>query len=110
MARIWFRCAAVHDPVCPVLVRPALIGWDAKFRQIDLVIEAPLRGEELLRRMKGWITVDPEEVIRILREFGAELTVSKDGHLEVSLENTKDPFSLQRALQERFGREVDLEL
>ncbi|RLA78746.1 MAG: hypothetical protein DRG33_05060 [Deltaproteobacteria bacterium] len=110
MARIWFRCAAVHDPVCPVLVRPALIGWDAKFRQIDLAIEAPLRGEELLRRMKGWITVDPEEVIRILREFGAELTVSKDGRLEVSLENTKDPSSLQRALQERFGREVDLEL
>ena len=27
-ARVWFRCAAMHDLVSPVLVRPALLGWE----------------------------------------------------------------------------------
>lgn len=109
MARIWFRCAAVHDPVSPVLLRPALIGWDARYRLVDLTIEAPFTGEELLRRMKGWITVDPEEVIQVLKEHGAKLHLSHDGRLEISLPGDSDPSALKEALRQRFGREVELE-
>lgn len=106
--KIWFRCAAVHDPVCPVILRPALIGWEAKFRQIDLAIEAPLKGEELLRRMKGWITVDPEAVIEVIKEAGGKLKVNEEGRLIVLLEQEKVD-QLRKALQDRFGGEVDLE-
>lgn len=106
--KIWFRCAAVHDPVCPVILRPALIGWEAKFRQIDLAIEAPLKGEELLRRMKGWITVDPEAVIEVIKEAGGKLKVNEGGRLLVLIEQEKVD-QLRKALQDRFGGEVDLE-
>jgi hypothetical protein len=69
-AKIWFRCAVVHDPVSPIVVRPSLIGWEAKHRQVDLTIERAFKGDELLRRMKGWITVDPEKAIEVVSEFG----------------------------------------
>ena len=52
-AKIWFRCAAVHDPISPIIVHPSIIGWEAKQRQIDLTIERAFKGDELLRRMKG---------------------------------------------------------
>lgn len=57
-AMLWFKCAAMHDPVRPVIKHPVVIGWEAKQRQIDLVIERSFKGEELLRRMQGWFTVD----------------------------------------------------
>jgi hypothetical protein len=38
-----------------MVVQPALIGWEAKYRQIDLTIERAFKGDELVRRMKGWI-------------------------------------------------------
>jgi hypothetical protein len=43
--KIWFRCAVVHDPVTPMVVQPALIGWEAKQRNIDLVIERAFKGD-----------------------------------------------------------------
>ena len=52
-AMLWFKCAAMHDPVRPVLKQPAVIGWEAKQRQVDLVIERSFQGEELLSRMKA---------------------------------------------------------
>jgi hypothetical protein len=33
---LWFKCAAMHDPVRPVIKQAADIGWEAKQRQIDL--------------------------------------------------------------------------
>ena len=36
-AKLWFRCTAMHDPVTPVIVRPAVIGWEAKRRNADTV-------------------------------------------------------------------------
>ena len=45
-AMLWFKCAAMHDPVRPVIKQPAVIGWEAKQRQIDLVIERSFKGEE----------------------------------------------------------------
>ena len=52
-AKLWFRCAAMHDPVTPVVVQPAVIGWEAKQRTVELKIERAFNGEELVHRMKG---------------------------------------------------------
>ena len=69
-AMIWFRCAVVKDPVAPIIVKPAIIGWQAKFRNIELTIERKFKGEELLKRMKGWITVNPRDVIDEVNKYG----------------------------------------
>jgi hypothetical protein len=53
----------MHDPVSPVVVKPSIIGWDAKERKIALQIDRAFTGEELVKRMKGWITVDPSRRI-----------------------------------------------
>jgi hypothetical protein len=54
-AMLWFKCAAVHDPVRPVLKNPAVIGWEAKQRRVDLVIQRSIKGEELqLKVLDGY--------------------------------------------------------
>ena len=108
-AKLWFRCAVVHDPVTPQVVRPALIGWEAKKRQIDLTIERAFKGEELVRRMKGWITVDPSKVIENIKEFG-RLKVLDDRELVIEMEDLSDFSNLQKDLFDAFGNEVDVEL
>ncbi|MBW2057708.1 MAG: hypothetical protein JRJ26_09470 [Deltaproteobacteria bacterium] len=109
-ARVWFRCAAMHDPVQPVLVRPARIGWRAKFRQVDLTIERPFTGEELVQRMRGWITVDPREFSRLVQSCEGRLKVFDDGGLVVETEGEGELTALQTALAENFGDQVDLEV
>ena len=106
--KIWFRCAAMHDPVTPVVARPALIGWEAKERKVELQIERAFNGEELVRRMKGWITVDPSKVIETVNRFG-RLQVLDDRELVVEVEKAEDLQNLQKVLKETFGKEVDLE-
>lgn len=108
-AKIWFRCAVVHDPVSPIVVQPALIGWEAKQRQIDLTIERAFKGDELLRRMKGWITVDPAKVIEVVNEFG-RLKVLDDRELVIEMEDNTRFDSLKKKLFSTFGNEVDVEL
>ena len=108
-AKIWFRCAVVHDPVSPIVVQPALIGWEAKQRQIDLTIKRAFKGDELLRRMKGWITVDPAKVIEVVNEFG-RLKVLDDKELVVEMEDRESFDNLQKDLFSTFGNEVDVEL
>jgi len=108
-AKLWFRCAAVHDPITPIVVQPALIGWEAKNRRIDLTIERAFDGEELVRRMKGWITVDPSRVIEVVREFG-RLKVLDDRELVIETEDLASFSSLQKALNDAFGSELDVEL
>jgi hypothetical protein len=107
-AKLWFTCAAMHDPVTPVLVHPALIGWDAKFREVELQIERGFNGEELVRRMKGWVTVDPLEVINVIKEFG-RLRVLDERDVVVEVENMEQYEQLSQALQDTFGGEVNLE-
>ncbi len=107
-ARLWFRCAVVHDPVSPVLVQPAVIGWDAKYRQIALTIDRAFKGDELLRRMKGWITVDPYRVIEIVDKFG-RLKVLDDRELVVEMEDMESLRGLQEAARDAFGDQVDIE-
>jgi hypothetical protein len=107
-AKIWFRCAAMHDPVTPILLQPAVIGWEAKKRRVGTQIERAFNGEELVRRMKGWITVDPNGVIEAVNKYG-RLKVLDDRELVVEVEKSEDLQRLQEALQEAFEGEVDVE-
>ena len=108
-AKLWFRCAAMHDPVTPMLVQPALVGWEAKKRRVDLTIERGFNGEELVRRMKGWVTTDPAEVIDVVRKYG-RLKVLDERELVIEFEEEKSSDLLQKELAERFGPEVDIEV
>ncbi len=108
-AKLWFRCAAMHDPVSPVIVRPSLVGWEAKKRRVDLQIERAFNGEELVRRMKGWVTVDPSLVIEKVNRYG-RLKVLDDRELVIEFQQKEDVQVLQRDLEEAFGKEVDVEL
>jgi hypothetical protein len=105
---LWFKCAAVHDPVRPVIKRPAVIGWEAQQRQIELVIERSLKGDELLRRMKGWFTVDVYQAIDIIQQHG-KLKVLNDYDLVVETPSQSEMEALSRKLTEAFGQEAWLE-
>lgn len=107
-AKLWFRCAAMHDPVTPTVVQPAIIGWEAKERKVDLKIQRTFNGEELVRRMKGWVTVDPSRVIEVVLRFG-RLKVLDDRELVIEAEKSEDLQNLQKALKDAFGDEVDAE-
>ena len=107
-AKIWFRCAAMHDPVTPIVVQPAVIGWEAKKRRVGTQIERAFNGEELVRRMKGWVTVDPNKVIEIVNQHG-RLKVLDEKELVVEVEKMEDFQKLEKALAETFEGEVDAE-
>ena len=107
--KLWFRCAAMHDPVTPVVVQPALIGWEAKERKVELRIERSFDGDELARRMKGWVTVDPSQVIELVNRFG-RLKVLDDRDLVIEVEKKEDFQNLQQALHKAFGKEIEAEL
>jgi hypothetical protein len=59
--------------------------------------------------MKGWVTADPLQVIETVNRFG-RLKVLDDRELVVEGEKTEDFQNLQKALNEAFGQEVDVEL
>lgn len=107
-AIIWFKCAAMHDPVRPVMKKPAVIGWEAKRREVQLVIERGFRGEELLLRMKGWVTADVETAIAILKQYGS-LRVLNDYDLVLEAQTMSDLDTLSKRLTEAFGEEVWIE-
>lgn len=107
-AKIWFRCAAMHDPVTPVIVRPALIGWEAKRRRVDLTIERPFKGDELIMRMKGWVTSDVKKVVEAVKKHGY-LKVLDDRELVVEFESDDAYQTLAQDLETHFGDQVDLE-
>jgi hypothetical protein len=108
-AKIWFRCAAMHDPVTPIVLQPAIIGWEAKKRKVGTQIERSFDGEELVRRMKGWITVDPRKVIEVVNRFG-RLKVLDERELVVEFEKMEGFEDLQKTLEEVFVGEVDVDL
>jgi hypothetical protein len=107
-ARLWFRCAAVHDPVTPVIVNPAVIGWEAKKRKIDLTIERAFKGDELIVRMNGWVTADVKKVVEVVKKHGF-LKVLDDRDLVVEVETDDDYQAIEAALVENFRDQVDLE-
>ena len=103
--RLFGRCRIYHDPVSPVLRAPAHIGWDAWFRDIDLVTPRRLKGKELLFRTKGWWTAEPFEVAEVVEGHG-RLVVGEEGELMVQFENQKEVEALAGALEKRFGKQV----
>ena len=107
-AKLWFRCAAMHDPVTPVIVKPAVVGWDAKRRQVDLTIERAFKGDELVLRMKGWVTTDVKKVIEVVKRHGF-LKVMDDRDLVVEVETETDYENLTMEILETFQDQVDLE-
>jgi len=107
-ARLWLTCAAVFDPVSPVLIRPALIGWQAQRRQVDLTIERGFKGPELLARMKGWVTVEVGQVERVISARG-RIKLLDDRELVVECESEADFEALVQDLAQAFGDQVSLE-
>ncbi len=98
----------MHDPVTPVIVRPSVIGWDAKRRQVDLTIERAFKGDELVSRMKGWVTVDVRKVVEVVKKH-AFLKVLDDRDLVVEVETEKDYDNLTSDILENFQDQLDLE-
>ncbi len=107
-AKLWFRCAAMHDPVTPIIVQPAVISWDAKQRDVDLTIERAFNGDELVMRMKGWVTADVKKAIEIINNYG-HLKVLDERDLVVEVETEKDYEKLNTELFEYFKDQLDLE-
>jgi hypothetical protein len=105
--RLFGRCRIYHDPVSPVLRAPAQIGWTAWFRTIDLETPQQLKGEELLRRTRGWWTVEPDDIAVVVKKHG-RLVVGDGGELMVEFENQPDADTLSAALSEHFGDQVQL--
>jgi hypothetical protein len=105
--RLFGRCRIYHDPVAPVAKAPAQVGWTAWFRTIDLVTPQKLKGEELLKRTKGWWTVDPKDVAEAVKPYG-RLVVGEGGELMVEFEDEAKAEALSAALRERFGEAVQL--
>lgn len=108
-ARVWFRCAAMHDPVSPVLLDPCIIGWEARERQVDLTIQRALNGEEMISRMKGWVTVDVAQANRILAAHG-KLKLLDERELVVECEDRAALEALQAEMAQAFGDQMDLEI
>jgi hypothetical protein len=86
---------------------PAQIGWDAWFRSIDLVTPQKLKGEELLKRTRGWWTVEPTEIAQVVKQHG-RLVVGDGGELLVECESKDAMEGLSAALKEKFGEQVQL--
>ena len=107
-AKLWFTCAAMHDPVTPIIVKPSVLGWKAKKRDVELTIERAFTGEELVLRMIGWVTADVKQVIEIMKSYGY-LKVLDEQDLVVEMETEEDYEKVTRALQEKCGSEVFLE-
>ncbi len=107
-AKLWFRCAAVHDPTTPIIVKPAVIGWEAKERDVDLTIERAFKGDELVLRMKGWVTVDVKKVVKIVKKH-AFLKILDERELVVEMETERNYEELVREIQENFKDQLNLE-
>ncbi len=107
-ALIWFKCAAAHDPVRPVVKQQAQIGWKAKERRVDLTIDHTLSGEELLLRMKGWFTADVVKAADIFKQHG-RLKILDEADLVIETSDEAKMDALSQALAKQFDQEVWVE-
>jgi len=88
--------------------RAAVIGWLGKNRRIDLTIEREFTGVELLKRMKGWITINPNQAIELFETYG-KLKTFDDGELVIEIETEEEFVSLAAKIKEYFKDQCDLE-
>jgi len=107
-SKLWFRCAAMHDPVTPIIVKPAVISWDAKERDVELTIERAFKGDELVMRMKGWVTVEVKKVVELIDRYGY-LKVLDERDLVVDVETEEDYEKLNKELEKEFKDQLNLE-
>ncbi|MCG6878637.1 MAG: hypothetical protein LJE96_05750 [Deltaproteobacteria bacterium] len=107
-AKLWFRCAAMHDPVTPTIVKPTVIGWEAKQRTVDLTIDRAFKGDELVMRMRGWVTVDVKKAVDTVQKRG-RLKVLDDRELVVEFESEEAFEALKRELALVFDDQLDME-
>ena len=108
-SKLWFRCAAMHDPVTPIIVKPAVISWDAKERDVELTIERAFKGDELVMRMKGWVTVDVKKVVEFVNRYGY-LKVLDERDLVVDVETEESYEKLNKELEKEFKDQLNLEM
>ena len=108
-AKVWFRCAAMHDPVTPVILRPALISWDAKSRDVELSIERAFKGNELVERMKGWVTVDVKKAVKVIEAHG-RLKVLDEKELVAEFESEDDYRVAVDEIEGEFKDQLNLEM
>ncbi len=107
-SKLWFRCAAMHDPVTPTIVKPAVISWDAKERDVELSIERAFNGDELVMRMKGWVTVEVKKAVEVINRYGY-LKVLDERDLVVDVETEEDYEKLNKELEKEFKDQLNLE-
>jgi len=107
-SKLWFRCAAMHDPVTPIIVKPAVISWDAKERDVELTIERAFKGDELVMRMKGWVTVEVKKAVEVINRYGY-LKVLDERDLVVDVETEEDYDKLNKELVKEFKDQLNLE-
>ena len=107
-SKLWFRCAAMHDPVTPIIIKPSVISWDAKERDVELTIERAFKGDELIMRMKGWVTVDVTKVVEIVNRYG-HLKVLDEHDLVVDVETEEAFGKLNNELDNEFKDQLNLE-
>ena len=107
-SKLWFRCAAMHDPVTPIIVKPAVVSWDAKERDVELTIERAFKGDELVMRMKGWVTVEVKKVVELIDRYGY-LKVLDERDLVVDVETEEDYEKLNKELEKEFKDQLNLE-
>jgi len=107
-SKLWFRCAAMHDPVTPIIVKPAVISWDAKERDVELTIERAFKGDELVMRMKGWVTVEVKKAVEVINKYGY-LKVLDEQDLVVDVETEEDYDKLNKELVKEFKDQLNLE-
>ena len=107
-SKLWFRCAAMHDPVTPIIVKPTVISWEAKERDVELTIERTFKGDELVMRMKGWVTVEVKKVVEIINRYGY-LKVLDERDLVVDVETEEDYEKLNKELEREFKDQLNLE-
>jgi len=108
-AIIWLKCAAMNDPVRPVIKKQAVIGWEAKDRKVDLVIDSSLKGSELLLRMKGWVTGDVVLATGLFEKHG-RLKILDNTDLVIETPDMEHLELLEKALTDTFQGEIWIEL
>jgi len=75
---------------------------------VDLTIEGPLKGDELLKRMKGWFTADVHAAVEIFSQYG-KLKVLDDVDLVVETKGADEMEKLKKHLADTFQDEVWIE-
>jgi GTP:adenosylcobinamide-phosphate guanylyltransferase len=98
----------MHDPVTPIIVKPAVISWDAKERDVELTIERAFKGDELVMRMKGWVTVEVKKAVEVINRYGY-LKVLDERDLVVDVETEEDYDKLNKELEKEFKDQLNLE-